>query len=251
MDHLSKQQLVLVALLVSFVTSLATGIVTVALMDQAPQGVVHTISQVIQKEIVPQDAAVAGAVPITFQDQTADAVSKASKSIVRLRDRNTSLVAGLGLVMTKAGVILADKSSIAAINSYEAVMLDGSSVPLFVIQSETSGDIAFLAPSTPVASSTYFTPISYADAPALGQTVFDIFGTSTPVLGQGIVTSVNGSDTFYSVSTNIPASKTNLGSALFDINGNVIGFETTALSQNETAAFYPVAQLKSVLPGAR
>ena len=38
MEHLNKQQLILLTLLISFVTSIATGIVTVSLMDQAPQG---------------------------------------------------------------------------------------------------------------------------------------------------------------------------------------------------------------------
>src|SRR3989338_3691505 len=38
-ENLTKQQIVLVTLLVSFVTSLATGIITVSLMEQEPQGV--------------------------------------------------------------------------------------------------------------------------------------------------------------------------------------------------------------------
>ena len=49
MNDLSKQQLILLALLVSFVTSLATGIFTVSLMSQAPQEVVQTINNVVER----------------------------------------------------------------------------------------------------------------------------------------------------------------------------------------------------------
>jgi len=51
MEDLTKQQLILLALLVSFVTSLATGIVTVTLVEQAPQDVVRTIDRVIEKTV--------------------------------------------------------------------------------------------------------------------------------------------------------------------------------------------------------
>ena len=49
MDNLTKTQVVLLVLLVSFVTSMATGIVAVTLMDQAPPPVTQTINKVIEK----------------------------------------------------------------------------------------------------------------------------------------------------------------------------------------------------------
>lgn len=49
MNDLNKYQLVLLVLLVSFVTALATGIVTATLVSQAPPPLTHTIQRVIEK----------------------------------------------------------------------------------------------------------------------------------------------------------------------------------------------------------
>lgn len=49
MDHLTKTQVVLLVLLVSFVTSMATGIVAVTLMDQSPPPVTQTINKIVEK----------------------------------------------------------------------------------------------------------------------------------------------------------------------------------------------------------
>lgn len=49
--ELDKKQLVLLTLLITFVVSIATGIVTVSLMNQAPKSVPQTINNVIQRTI--------------------------------------------------------------------------------------------------------------------------------------------------------------------------------------------------------
>ena len=51
MEHLTKAQIVLLTLFVSFVASMATGIVVVTLMDQAPDPVNQTITNVVERTI--------------------------------------------------------------------------------------------------------------------------------------------------------------------------------------------------------
>jgi len=51
MEDLSKQQLVLLGILIAFVTSIATGITTVSLMQQEPGGVTQTINRVVERTV--------------------------------------------------------------------------------------------------------------------------------------------------------------------------------------------------------
>lgn len=257
MEHLSKQQLILLALLVSFVTSLSTGIVTVSLMDQAPAGVTQTVSQVIERTIqaaVPQDSSTASVAQAG--DPTASAVSKVSASIVQLESAHSSGVTGLGLVVSKDGVIIADKTSIAGLGEYVAILPGGARIPVSVVQMQASGDIVFLAPSS-ATSSPAFVPIAFASAPKLGQTALALSGTSTPVLGQGIVTefmpagaNADAADVAH-ISTTISGSHAALGSPLFATDGSVLGIATYTSLKNDGGEFYPIAGLKAVIPNVR
>lgn len=51
MEDLNKTQIVLLAIFITFVTSAATGVIVVTLMDQAPQGITQTINRVVERTV--------------------------------------------------------------------------------------------------------------------------------------------------------------------------------------------------------
>ncbi len=82
---LNKTQLILLAILISFVVSIATGIVTVTLMQQAPTGFTQTVNRVVQQtieKVVPDyTPGKTQTVVVKEDDLVVDAVAKARAGI--------------------------------------------------------------------------------------------------------------------------------------------------------------------------
>ena len=277
MEHLTKQQIVLLTLFTSFVTSIATGIVTVALMDQAPASVTGTINNVIERtieEVVPsaatgtQSAAVANSTGVSFSnpaDQIAYATAVGQKSVVRIMLGNN--VTGIGLVVASSGIIMSDKSAVAVYGNYIAVTASGTQYPLQLLQSQNNGDIVFLLAGNAVsgtASSSnpanVFIPVSFAplvgaNAPQLGETVIALSGTDTPSVNESIIEkidripsatgAVTATSTISFFGTGIDSSDIIVGSPLFDAYGDILGVKTLGSQDGD---FYPAGYLQSVIP---
>lgn len=79
-ENLTKTQFVFLVILVSFVTALFTGIVTVTLMNQAPPPVTQIISKVIET-VAPGLANTTGSLPFTAEINQEDLVVKAVQKV--------------------------------------------------------------------------------------------------------------------------------------------------------------------------
>jgi hypothetical protein len=257
MEDLTKQQIVLLTLLVSFVTSIATGVVTVSLMDQAPRGVVQTINQVVERtiervvsdEVPPKTAAV-----VTFESQLAQSASKIAKSLIKfkLADGGPDSVRGLGLVLNSHGLVLVNKATLELPsertlgNGILAKLPSGEEFPVRVVQTETYGDTAFaviLIPKT--MSLTPVTPASTTASIQLGENIFALTGRQTVLLEEGILKALS-TDAGARYDTTIAPQKVLPGSPLFTVEGEVIGFKTSSLLGD--ASFQSFSSLKALAP---
>lgn len=77
-EHLTKTQIILLTLLVSFMTSIATGIVTVSLLQQAPPPVTQTINRVVERTVE--------RVVETKKDKTGNTVTNEKTVVVKETD---------------------------------------------------------------------------------------------------------------------------------------------------------------------
>lgn len=214
MEDLNKTQIVLLTLLTSFVTSIATGIVTVTLMDQAPPAVTRTINRVIEKTIqtvIPGENKVTTVVKkviIKEKDLLVGVVERASKSLVQIDavgsdGKKVSL--GVGVVISADGFIIADKNRIDGNRHNLSISQNGKSVNVEVVSKEKDFVILHLkkvAKSIPPKKSTAkdiknkikstnlkLTPISLIDSDTvkLGQTVIALGGGDGETVFTGIV----------------------------------------------------------------
>jgi hypothetical protein len=106
LEQLTKHQIVLLTLLVSFVTSIATGIVTVSLMGQAPPEVTKVVNQIVEhtvEKVIPstQGASVASTektVVVKDDDLAAQSIAKVQKSMIRITITGSDLLVARGVI---------------------------------------------------------------------------------------------------------------------------------------------------------
>jgi S1-C subfamily serine protease len=256
-EKLTKHQIVLLTLLVSFVTSIATGVVTVSLMDQAPPEVSRTINQIVEhtiEKVVPAEvpAAVAAkpapsvttketTVVVKDDDLVGESIAKVQRGMVRIVSLNDpdTLVAR-GVMIDAAGTVLSDRGSLEPMGtlSFAAYLPDGTRVPALMRTPVGTTSLAIL--DLKLATSSSIAPVALAD-PAklhLGQTVVRIGGSGADTVGAGVLARL--SDAHRDLIEASVVSSTP-GSVLLNIFGEVIGIVTSD-SLAMGADFYTLAK---------
>lgn len=247
LEKLTKHQIVLLALLVSFVSSVATGIVTVSLMDQAPAGVTRVVNQIVEhtvEKVVPSDQSAAAAtvektVVVKDDDLAAQSIAKVQKSVVRIVLPGGTQLVSRGVIIDAHGTALADKAALTAANvrSFEALLPGGERVAAVVRDGNSTSTLAVL--DIAVGTSTAFAPAALATPGklSLGQSVIRIGGIGTDTVATGVVASLpqDGSGIVEaSVTSTTP------GSLLMTLFGEVVGLVTTD-SANAGGSLYTIA----------
>lgn len=268
-EHLSKSQIVLLTLLVSFVTSIATGIVTVALVEQAPPAIAQTVNRVVERtveKVVPssQSASVVTTektVVVKESDLIATAVAKTSPSIVRLykQDKDVSgkdieVFLGLGAVINKGGLIVSEALGVEGAGGAVVALSDGTRVWASFVSKDTASGTMMLQGAT----STDAGPLAWqaiavdATTPVLGETVVAVSGKSASRISSGIVTALPNTESEDGavVETSIADGDIMAGSPLINTNGELVGISSAQSRVVSKKGFVPASALPGILPPA-
>ena len=260
MEDLNKNQIVLLTILISFVTSIATGIITVSLLQEAPIEVTRNINSIVEKTIervttpgiVTSGQKEVTTIVVKEEDSIVDSINKNVKSLVRIRQKDSITAAssfyGIGLIIAKEGTIMADRKTIVAGDIYTGTTNDGVELTLIPTGVERNTDI-ILFKATASEKTTYtFVPATFGDGePKLGQTLISVGGDILNSITVGRVSLLTTKDgtlgtttvkTLSGIDLDTPAKDLVDGSPLINLSGDIVGINLSPLASRLFTPIY-------------
>ncbi|MEI7513190.1 MAG: serine protease [bacterium] len=247
MESLNKHQIILLALLVAFVASIATGITVVSLLGQTSQPVVQTINRVVEKTIETITPAQTGNPPkekttvvVKDEDLTISAIDKNVKSIVRIYNTlpdGTDLFIADGVVVSDKGYVITDKASLTQSGfngSYKANLSDGTKISLDTVASNDALGLTLMKAKLSTDQKVDFSPVGWADSEKikLGQTIIALSLDTKKVVSIGNVASLDIKDgKNISIIADVKITNSVAGAMLFNLSGEVVGMHTSSEKQ--------------------
>jgi len=245
---LNKSQLILLAVLLSFITSIATGITTVTLMQQAPVSFTTPVNRVIQQTVQKieqvEGKTVTQTIVVKEEDLVVDAIAKNQSVVFAItkmgQDANfqpAEVSAGRGFAVSTDGVIVADASLVPDNETYFVTNSSGKFKATFL--STDKAGFSFLKIGDPVNGTD---KLSFT-VPSLGDLTKMKMGQQVLVLGNTMISSLfQGLDTNGNI--DLVVDKPNAGGLVLDLDGEALGI---ALASSGFASFAPITAINSSL----
>lgn len=246
-EQLSKSQLLLLALLVSFVTSTATGVLTVSLLEENPQTVTQTVNRVVERTIERVEQSDNGGAAVITRETTVvvkeedvlgDSVQVHAGRVVSLHVGTTTAASiGSGLFLPNQGLVA---TATGGLKEGKILMkFPGGAVFSAEVSAKNDNGVALLKPvlkegeKLPV-----ITPYEFAKAEEVrrGQSIFAL--TTRGAVETGIISIVNGEK----VETNLVQSRLPYGTTLISTLGDIIGMHV-AVAENSGAQFISAKEI--------
>lgn len=234
LGDLKAQQLILLAVFVSFITSVATGITTVSLIEAAPAPAQQVVNRIVERTIervVPEEKKDETKPPaekevvtvvVKEEDLVTGAAEAASKKVARIFLKGSDEFACLGFVVGERQIV-SDAEMLSLDGEYD-VVVDG--VKAVAQVTREAGGFALLLVTDPAAPSFSPAQIGKADQLKLAQTVIALTGQKTSTVSTGVLASLQRGGEASPV-TGIQASLAGAallpGSPLANLRGEIIG----------------------------
>ncbi len=255
-EDLNKSQIILLTLLVSFVTSIATGIVTVSLMEKAPKDVVRVTQRIVEHTIEKvQDVGAEnkkedknGKEKVIVQEKTI--IIKEGDLIAQSIERVKSKIA---VVYNKAdgefvafaypvsnNEVITDASVLQQGVEYALRYPDGKIADLSI---EKKGGVRRLALLKVLSDKNLSSVTVSKESPKLGQTLFYFKDKDLKSVSRAIVSDLSGQFIITDSSSKniLPAT------AIFDSSGAMVGISTLASRSDSPVAFVKYSSIDAFL----
>jgi len=221
---LNKSQLILLAVLLSFVTSIATGITTVTLMQQAPSSFTAPINRVVQQTIEKiqqvEGKTITQTVVVKEEDLVVDAIAKnqsavfsVSEDILGADGVHIENPAGRGFAISTDGTVVADATLVPDKGVYYLKNESGKFKADFI--STDKAGFSFLKIGAPQNG----TDKLVFTVPAFGDLDKMKIGQKIIVIGNSIFSSIFEGEK----NVNISVTKSNAGGLVLDLDGEALG----------------------------
>lgn len=229
-EKLNKNQIVLLVLLMSFVTSIATGIVTVTLMDQAPPAITQTINRVVERTVETVEKVVVDdtgktiieEVVVSEENAIADAVEAAAPSLLRLYvvdGEGAETFSSLAFSVPEYGVLVTDADFVVVDGVYAVRNGSGDVFEARVIAEDISSTVAVLEILTDGATPPAI-PFGHEINFRLGQRIIALGGHTFDEIASGMIASDPALSPF---STDIFQGGRFVGGMALTVGGNIAG----------------------------
>lgn len=244
---LNKSQLILLAVLLSFVTSIATGITTVTLMQQAPASFTVPVNRVIQQTVEKiqqvEGKTITQTVIVKEEDLVVDAIAKNKSAVFSITRETTDfdgkaieVSAGKGFAVSKDGIVVADASLVPDRAVYY-VKNDSGKFKADFVSTDKAG-FSFLKIGAPLdeKSKLVFTVPAFGDLEKMkiGQKILVVGGTLSSFIFEGLNANKN---------IDLSVIKSNAGGMVLNLDGEVLGI---ALS-TDSLSFASIKTISDVL----
>lgn len=271
MDHLNKQQVTLLCLLIALFTSITTSIITATIMDKSSSGVGQTIYKVVERtiqEVAPKPANVAKIVekekPKEPEQIPLDQiVEKANQSMVSIWSKNNRG----DKTYVSSGAILGGKNEVIAFSGFQIFvkpvyiikLADGKELEMKRQEVKLPEGLALLSYSTDAKEKPQLPGLSlgHLSSEKLAANVIALGAKEQGnVVSTGIITefplpnatatSTDKSIAITDIRPSLPASSW----LLLNTSGNVIGFLSGAVEGDKGARYFDVEKIISLSPNS-
>ena len=221
-EDLTKSQLLLLMVLVNFVVSIATGVLTVSLLDQAPTTVTQTVNKIVDHtidtvatpiQIMGPKTTAAPSAPSAEQLLTSAVSAEAARSVLVYKGATSSPAIAFGVYLPKSRAVAT--ATVKGLPQ-EAIIsfADGSSTPASISHADDTVTIYGFSDSAvlPDAPAAVLPAVASLKA---GQTLISLTKDSDAITG--IISRVDTLGIHSSLST-VP-----VGAGVVDLDGSVIG----------------------------